>query len=224
MPRAWSELAPLPASDGDWLLPYLRGFGTVGGVVGSQWPRYAALPPTEGQGTDGSLDPTLAAAVREVLARHTDGPGEFVAALWEGWGGLTCGVSAVRLGPGHGCAGTTQQTQIGPALPIEVVNAPRFAPPSRGYLLFAASLHDLAPIPVVSDSNWWTGQQSPSLFWPRSRQWCLGVEIDVVVTLVGGSDALIDELLALPGAVEVDSVERLRREWFGEGFPLAQEY
>ena len=35
MPRAWSELAPLPASDGDWLLPYLRGFGTVGGVVGA---------------------------------------------------------------------------------------------------------------------------------------------------------------------------------------------
>ena len=29
--------------------------------------------------------------------------------------------------------------------------------------------------------------------------------------------------VALPGAVEVDSVERLRREWFGEGFPLAQE-
>jgi len=45
-----------------------------------------------------------------------------------------------------------------------------------------------------------------------------------VVTLVGGGDELIDDLLTLPGAVEVDSVEKLHREWFAEGFPLAEDY
>ena len=70
----------------------------------------------------------------------------------------------------------------------------------------------------------WAGSHGPSLFWPRSRQWCLGVEIDVVVTIVGGTDALVDDLLTLPGAVEVDSLERLRREWHADGFPLADGY
>jgi hypothetical protein len=55
--RAWSERPVVAASEGDWLLPYLSSFGTVGGVVGSQWPRYAVLPPTADQASDGELDP-----------------------------------------------------------------------------------------------------------------------------------------------------------------------
>ena len=221
MARAWSERPALPASEGDWLLPYLRGFGTVGGVVGSQWPRYAVLPPTADHPSDGELDPTLAATLREVLGRHTDDPADCVAALWDGWGGLAGGGSAAWLGTGVGPR--TQQVEIGPALSRDLVDEPRFSPPHRGYVLFEAALEDLRPTPVRA-SDPWPWRLGPSLFWPRSRQWCLGVEIDVVVTIIGGGHALVDDLLTLSGAVEVDSVERLCREWHGDGFPHTDDY
>ena len=112
--------------------------------------------------------------------------------------------------------------RMGPTLPVDVVNAPRFSPPHRGHLLFGATFEELGPAPVATTDNW-AGSHGPSLFWPRSRQWCSGVEIDVVVTIVGGSDALVDDLLTLPGAVEVDSLERLRREWHADGFPFAED-
>lgn len=193
--RAWSELTPLPASEGDWLLPRLRGFGTVGGVVGSHWPRYAVLPPAPGErGSDGELQPETAAALREVLGRHTDDPDDCVVALWEGWG----------------CV---------PAVPLDV---PRLAPPHRGYLLFGATLAELDSLPVAA-ADAWPGRASPTLCWPRSHAWCVGVEIDVVVTLVGGGDALVDEVLALPGAQEVDSIDRLRREWHAPDSPWAAD-
>ncbi len=220
MARAWSERPVVAASEGDWLLPYLRGFGTVGGVVGSQWPRYAVLPPTADHPSDGELDPTLAATLREVLGRHTGDPADCVAALWEGWGGLAAGGSAVWLGTGVGPG--TQQVEIGPALARDLLDAPRFSPPHRDYLLFGATLAELGPTAVATTGTW-AGSHGPSLFWPRSRQWCLGVEIDVVVAIVGGSDALVDDLLTLPGAVEVDSVERPRREWHADGFPFAKD-
>jgi hypothetical protein len=217
--RAWSERPVVAASEGDWLLPYLSSFGTVGGVVGSHWPRYAVLPPTADQASDGELDPTLAATLREVLGRHTDDPGDCLAALWEGWGLVTGGMSMSWLSPGTSDA---PLVRMGPTLPVEVVNAPRFSPPHRGYLLFGATFEELGPAPVATTDNW-AGSHGPSLFWPTSRQWCLGVEIDVVVTIVGGSDALVDDLLTLPGAVEVDSLERLRREWHADGFPFAED-
>ncbi len=220
MARAWSERPVVAASEGDWLLPYLSSFGTVGGVVGSQWPRYAVLPPTADQASDGELDPTLAATLREVLGRHTDDPGDCVAALWEGWGLVTGGMAMSWQGPGRWDAPVVR---MGPTLPVDVVNAPRFSPPHRGHLLFGATFEELGPAPVATTDNW-AGSHGPSLFWPRSRQWCSGVEIDVVVTIVGGSDALVDDLLTLPGAVEVDSLERLRREWHSDGFPLADGY
>jgi hypothetical protein len=43
---------------------------------------------------------------------------------------------------------------------------------------------------------WW---QSPNLFWPADRSWCVASEIDFDSTLVGGSRDLVDAVLAHPG-------------------------
>ncbi len=42
----------------------------------------------------------------------------------------------------------------------------------------------------------WFLPQSPSIFWPDDESWCVATEIDLFCTYVGGSRALIDELLA----------------------------
>ena len=40
--------------------------------------------------------------------------------------------------------------------------------------------------------------QSPNLFWPRDRAWCVASEIDLFCTLVAGSNALAEKLIANP--------------------------
>jgi hypothetical protein len=36
----------------------------------------------------------------------------------------------------------------------------------------------------------------PSIWWPEDRAWCVGTDIDLMTTYVGGSQAAIDALLA----------------------------
>jgi hypothetical protein len=38
-------------------------------------------------------------------------------------------------------------------------------------------------------------EQSPSLWWPDDRAWCVASEIDFCSTYVGGSPALIERVL-----------------------------
>ena len=40
--------------------------------------------------------------------------------------------------------------------------------------------------------------QSPNLFWPEDRAWCVASEIDLHCTLVGGLQKLADDLIANP--------------------------
>ncbi len=40
--------------------------------------------------------------------------------------------------------------------------------------------------------------QSPNLFWPADLAWCVATEIDLPCTYVGGSAALVEEVLAHP--------------------------
>ncbi|WP_432564471.1 hypothetical protein [Kineococcus sp. SYSU DK003] len=42
-------------------------------------------------------------------------------------------------------------------------------------------------------------EQSPSLWWPADRVWCVATDVDLMSTYVGGSRACIDAVLAAPG-------------------------
>ncbi|WP_432522836.1 hypothetical protein [Kineococcus sp. SYSU DK006] len=42
-------------------------------------------------------------------------------------------------------------------------------------------------------------EQSPSLWWPADRAWCVATDVDLMSTYVGGSRACIDAVLAAPG-------------------------
>lgn len=50
----------------------------------------------------------------------------------------------------------------------------------------------------------WPFDQTPNIWWPSDRQWCVATEVDLDSTYVGGPAALIDSLLASP------SLEALR--------------
>lgn len=71
---------------------------------------------------------------------------------------------------------------------------PSFETPGRDEVLFSGTLAD-AVTPVSLDAF----AELPDLWWPQDRAWCLGGDVDLVSTYVGGSEELIADLLAAPG-------------------------
>ncbi|KOX34214.1 hypothetical protein ADK67_04580 [Saccharothrix sp. NRRL B-16348] len=101
-----------------------------------------------------------------VLTRHTDTPDRCWFGLWNGYGWLD---AAERGG----------EVRL----------------PGRDYLLFTG------PLSAVGEPGWrlsgsTTTHQSPNLLWLADRAWCVGGEIDLHCTFVGGSEDLVDEILA----------------------------
>ncbi|CAL9279299.1 hypothetical protein SUDANB25_00155 [Streptomyces sp. SudanB25_2051] len=72
-------------------------------------------------------------------------------------------------------------------------SVPAFPTPGREEVLLAGALDD-AVSPVELDEF----AELPDLWWPDDRAWCVGGDVDLVSTYVGGSEALIAELLAAP--------------------------
>ena len=67
---------------------------------------------------------------------------------------------------------------------------PRVEIPGREYLLLSGSLEDIVLFEQHPNRN------TPNIWWPDDRAWCVATEIDADFTLIGGTRALIEELLA----------------------------
>ena len=67
---------------------------------------------------------------------------------------------------------------------------PRVQLPGRDYLLFVGPL---AAMPSLVDAQ---EGRTPNLWWPDDHAWCVASEIDLPWTYVGGSVALVADLLA----------------------------
>jgi hypothetical protein len=125
----------------------------------------------------GNLEPESLAALLDVLARHTAAAQQCWFCLWDGYGGSF---------------GTERSTGIGvPRINFDA----RVELPQRRYVLFGG------PLAAVLEVGYWPTPNlflphSPNIFWPDDVSWCVASEIDLFCTYVGGSRALIDELLA----------------------------
>ncbi len=80
------------------------------------------------------------------------------------------------------------------SLAFDAEDAPAFDIPHRRLRLFSG------PISAIQASlcrpPWW---QSPSLWWPDDRAWCVETEVDLMSTYVGASRQCIGDLVAQPG-------------------------
>jgi hypothetical protein len=216
---------------GAWLAPRLGGWGSVGGVAGrgfeayarvlhpvgigggavrsaeswswaevaartgrvvhplAQWHRVAAVDELRGDveldgrrvtaPPTGWLDPRLLAALVPALAAATT-TDAVTLAVWEGWG---TGV---------------------------VFAGPRFELPGRAYGLFEGRIGELADPewPWDAEIGWRPPFEGPmpQLIWPGDHAWVVASEIDWDSTIVAGSRALVDAVLALE-AVEAFAVD-----------------
>jgi hypothetical protein len=157
----------------------------------------AVEPPTRGNMPSDLLKVACAA-----LAEHTGTPDYCWFCLWDGYGWLhDTGTSHVEFRPTGMFAApvsTVNETSASASLSaLAVLNAPYLRLPHRDYLLFEG------PLDAANELGWnMPGggfvPQSPNLFWPDDHAWCVASEIDLFCTLVAGSNALAESLMADP--------------------------
>ncbi|WP_165787865.1 MULTISPECIES: hypothetical protein [Cryobacterium] len=176
----------------------------------------------------GTLDVAVLAAVALHLAAHTGTPDAGIAAVWEGWGGLVSGtgVSVIMVSDEEAAdrasdRATDRETEAAEArlrqaalaamvepddsrgpglLPAEVSSGARLRLPGRDYVLFDAGIRRFVDPAWLTDAPWTdsTWPQSPNLIWPDDHAWALVSEIDFDSTVIAGTRALVDALVADP--------------------------
>jgi hypothetical protein len=174
----------------------------------SQWlevampERLPELPrPWRSQGPQsGSLHSGDAQALVKIARRFTETPEECWCCVWEGFGWW----SRVTYSPGQ--LGTRS---TGP-IPIEAKDWPKVHTRYRDYLLYKASLG-----PSFMEAIEILEGHSPNLWWPSDLAWCVGTEIDLDSTYVGGSKPFIEAILQNEDleAFQIGSTDSTRFEW-----------
>lgn len=163
---------------------------------------------------EGTLTPADAAALVDILRRHTTSTDHCWFCLWDGYGWdsaatLTTALPArgseppPRAVPGRAHEESSRLDHV-PAPPSEppdpvpnpVRTGPRVELPHRTYFLYRGPIEQALAF-VESE------RQTPNLWWPEDRAWCVATEIDLDYTYIGGAPALIDDI------VESDRIEAL---------------
>lgn len=185
--RDWSQVA---ASTGRRAHALMQWHALVGSsdplnFSGSLW---------DGERPDrGNLDAAELAALCGPLREATETPEDCYFCLWEGYGWLS---------DDRGNAQLAGECPPGCLSPPEMWRAGRLHLPGRDYLVFAGALAAALLIGHGTAEHWWP--QSPNIFWPADRAWCVASEIDFDSTLVGGEPDLIRRVLETP---ELDAWE-----------------
>jgi hypothetical protein len=163
--------------------------------------RPAGPPPWNGQGPErGSLDLAYAETLIELLRPRTTTPGGCLFCLWDGWGWDTAMYVAL---PGE------PPIPLPDPVPPEVRYGPRVRLPGRDYLLYTGPID--AALAFAG-----TPGQTPNLWWPADRAWCVATEIDLCWSYVGGPAELIDELTAEPRLEALPAVTERPHSWVEE--------
>jgi hypothetical protein len=148
----------------------------------------------------GTMPPDTLAALCDVLARHTGSAERCWFCVWDGYhSGVSSRVTATFTASAPPPSGqaeceegeSAEGESLDAGLPAEIVNGPVVALPERTYLLLGGPLYAACELSMPGVSF-----QSPNLFWPDDHAWCAATEIDLDSTYLGGSPALVRDLLA----------------------------
>jgi hypothetical protein len=139
----------------------------------------------------GTLPPVLLSALVDILAAHTGTSGHCWFAVWDGYSrppGPHAAVASTALG---GAADEPPGLRVlPPQFPPGVNSLPEVLLPERPYLLLQG------PLDAAGELGMTLYEQSPSLFWPDDHAWLVATDVDLDSTYLGGSAALVRDLLA----------------------------
>jgi hypothetical protein len=134
----------------------------------------------------GSMPFQLLDPLATVLAGHTSTPDTCYFAIWAGLG----------------------------TLPSHVRSAPTFALPQRTYHLLTGPIE--AARRLADASAPFLRWQSPNLWWPQDRAWCVATEVDLKTTYVGADPNCVRELAALPEVETATVPPDLGIDWLSD--------
>ena len=123
----------------------------------------------------GSLPRAELEVLADVLGPQTATPERCWCCVWAGYG---------QLMGGHAAGGCP------PVVPSEMLGGPRVSVPGRAYYLLGGPLSEVGNLFDL------LGGQSPNVWWPDDRAWCVATEVDFAWTYVGGAATAIDAVLA----------------------------
>ncbi|MGL3804991.1 hypothetical protein ACSYDW_02740 [Paeniglutamicibacter sp. R2-26] len=161
----------------------------------------------EGEAPSGDgLSAADLAALAPILAAHTPGAGKLYLALWNGLAFIHGGDRIEVLhddDPELGAEENAARREAAnaeakrPAFSEEVRNGPTLQMGSgyRAYYVFEGTFEDLAS-PLWARTSEGEQRQAPNLAWPEDRSWLLSTELYEDSSIVAGSRALVDALLA----------------------------
>jgi hypothetical protein len=144
----------------------------------------------------GSLANAEIVALASNLRTTTSTPDDLYLAVWDGYGLWTPGrrthLSAVSPGLRGRVVVALRRLRHRSARqePSVIDGLPLLRTEAREYVVFAGSFD------AVATMTQWPWRQSPNLWWPADRAWCVATEIDFDSTVVGGSRGLVDQILA----------------------------
>jgi hypothetical protein len=177
----WSEVAEATGRTFHPLAQFTR-------LAGEVW---EGEPPREG-----CIDRPGAEALVGRLRQHTRTSDDCWLAIWHGYGGITGRMLTTgwtRAGEGW-LARLRRRLRRPPMHPVPLPpgldTAPTFGTQGREYYLYRGT------IDVVPRFDWGPSFQTPNLWWPDDRAWCVATEIDFDSTLVGCSRECAGALLA----------------------------
>ena len=116
----------------------------------------------------GSIPERECRTLVEVLRGFSSTPGSCRFCLWEGYGNI--------------------DTRLYKA-------SSRVRAPGRDYLLFRGPIDAIMAF-LAGDGPFWG--DSPNIWWPEDRSWCVATDIDLLDTYVGGSKECIEAVLRNP--------------------------
>ena len=158
----------------------------------------------------GKLEPNRLTTLCEVLRQHTKTPETCWFCVWRGYGFLD-----EKQHSGMRFAKTDEREDAGlsdtfadslpPAINAAVRTDARVCLPQRDYLLLEG------PLEAATEIGWILARerfipQSPNLFWPSDHAWCVATEIDLLFTLVAGTNELAERP---PGGIAPGDLARV---------------
>lgn len=186
-PVTWAQVA---AWSGRVVHPRVQ-FGALAAAVPGMG---GGAAPWEVSPEPGSMPPDTLARLCEVLAAHTGAAGRCWFCVWDGYGPTSGPHASVSFSAEDdslaGSAEPEPEVILPPEFPPDVINGPRVRLPERSYLLLEG------PLDAAGEVAMGIFPQSPNLFWPGDRAWCVATEIDLDSSYLGGSAALVRDVLA----------------------------